>query len=449
MSMSVIAVVISIVVLVILIARFKINAFIALLLTTLGLALALGNSGAEAVDLVIKGFGQTMGSCGIIIVLGVIIGFILEKTGGAEKIAASVLSVVKEKKASLAMCITGSLVSIPVFADSALMILFPVIKNLSRKAKTSFMGITLGTVMCLAMTHSIIPPTPGPIAAAGLLGADLGKVIFYGIMIAIPATLSVYLYSSKVIGKRWNQYVPEIEDRKTEEDKTNLFKESVKNPKGYPTWGAYMPIVIPIILIVFQSFCGNFLPKEHILNTIFGFIGNPIIALLIGIAVIWMLTREYKTSVRAGWLDKAMDSTALVLLITAAGGAYGYVIKSSDIGACLSQSLSGLGLPGVLLPWLISATIVTATGSTTVALTTSAAVCVSFLPTLGISPELCVLAIASGGMCVLHVNSSMFWLVQRMCKIPVTDLLKAIVPLSMVCSFAALASTYLLSLLGI
>ena len=441
----VLIVALSIVILVFLITKLKLNAFISLLLVALGLALALGHSGAEAVQLVLTGFGDTMKSSGIIIVLGVIIGYILEKTGGAEKIAASVLKTVGEKRATLAMCMTGSIVSIPVFSDSAFMILHPIIKNLSRKGKISYMGICLGTITCLCLTHATIPPTPGPIAAASLLGADLGKVILAGIVVATPATLAVYFYSTRVIARKYPACAPGHAEEVKAESQPELWKENVKNPKGYSTMGAYMPIVLPIILIICQSFASNLFPQDHVINHIFGFVGNPVIALLIGVGIVWVLTREYKSSVRMSWIDTAMDSTALVLLITAAGGAYGSVIKSSEIGTILSQAISGLGLPGVILPWFISAALVTATGSTTVALTTAAAVCASFLPSLGISPELCVVAIASGGMCVLHVNSSMFWLVQRLCGFGVEDTLKTMVPVSAVCSFAALATSMLLS----
>lgn len=441
---SIVLVAISVAVLIVLISKFKVNAFLSLLGVSLGLALALGNSGGEAVKLVTAGFGSTMGACGIIIVLGVIIGFILEKTGGAEKIASSVVNATGEKKATLAMCITGSLVSIPVFADSAFLILFPIIKNLSKKAKIPFMSLTLGTVVCLALTHSTIPPTPGPIAAASILGADLGKVIIYGILISIPATICVYLYATKVIAKKHPEYVVDEEDERLI-DRTEYLKEQFKNSKGYSTFSAYLPIIIPIILIIIQSFCANLLPAEHTINTIFSFIGNPVIALLIGVAIVWVITKEYKTSAKLTWLEKAMDSTAMVILITCAGGAFGGVIKSSNIGELISSGMGSLAIPSVLLPWLISAALVTATGSTTVALTTASAVCVPLVGVLGISPELCVAAIAAGGMCVLHVNSSMFWLVQRMCKFEVTDTLKSIVPLSLVCSLGALATTLVLS----
>ena len=266
-----------------------------------------------------------------------------------------------------------------------------------------------------------------------------------GILVAIPATLAVYFYSTKVIAKQFPASATDQVESLSQEIEEELFKESISKPKGYSTFGAYLPIVLPIILIVCQSMFANVLPAEHIVNIVFGFIGSPVIALLIGVGVVWILTREYKSSVRMSWIDKAMDSTALILLITAAGGAYGSVIKASDIGVVISQAISGLGLPGVVLPWLISAALVTATGSTTVALTTAAAVCASFLPSLGISPELCVIAIASGGMCVLHVNSSMFWLVQRLCGFEASDTLKTMVPVSAACSLAALATAMLLS----
>ena len=439
---SLVLVLISILVLVLLIAKFKVNAFLSLLLVSLGLAMSLGNTGAEAVAMVTQGFGSTMAACGIIIVLGVIIGYFLEKTGGAEKIAASVLRVTGQKKATLAMCVTGSLVSIPVFADSGFLILFPIIKNLSRKAKVSFMAICLGTVVCLALTHATIPPTPGPIAAAGILGADLGKVILYGFLISISATAMICFYATRVIAKKYPAYATETVEMTAEAEEAM----AGQNTKGYSTFKAYLPIVVPIILIIIQSVAGNALPAEHILNRIFSFIGTPVIALLIGVAIVWVITKDYKVSERLTWLEKAMDSTAMVILITCAGGAFGAVIKSSDIGSVISSTLSHLPLPAIILPWLISAAIVSATGSTTVAMTTAAGVCAPLLPALGISPELCVAAIAAGGMCVLHVNSSMFWLVQRMCNFEVKDILKTIVPLSFFCSIAALAMTFVISL---
>lgn len=306
------------------------------------------------------------------------------------------------------------------------------------------MGICLGTITCLCLTHATIPPTPGPIAAASLLGADLGKVILAGIVVATPATLAVYFYSTRVIARKYPACAPGIAEEVKAESQPELWKESVKNPKGYSTMGAYMPIVLPIILIICQSFASNLFPQDHVINHIFGFVGNPVIALLIGVGIVWVLTREYKSSVRMSWIDTAMDSTALVLLITAAGGAYGSVIKSSEIGTILSQAISGWpsGRDSALVYFGRSGD---GYRSTTVALTTAAAVCASFLPSLGISPELCVIAIASGGMCVLHVNSSMFWLVQRLCGFGVEDTLKTMVPVSAVCSFAALATSMLLS----
>ena len=436
----------SVLILVILITKFKLNAFISLLLVALGLGLCLGNSGVETVAIVLQGFGDTMKSSGIIIVLGVIIGYILEKTGGAEKIAASVLKAVGEKRATLAMCATGSIVSIPVFSDSAFMILHPIIRNLSRKGGISYLAITMGTITCLCLTHATVPPTPGPIAAAGLLNADLGMVLLGGIIIAIPATLAVYFYASKIIAPKFPKIAPALIEERSEDDKSQTLKEGSSKIKGYSTMGAYLPIVIPIILIICSSVCTNIFPKDHILNQIFNFVGSPIIALLIGIGIVWVLTREYRNEVRMSWIDIAMDSTALVILITCAGGSYGAIIKSSDVGIVLSEGISHLGLPGVVLPWLISAALLTATGSTTVALTTAAGICATFVDSLGISRELCVIAIASGGMCVLHVNCSIFWLVQKLCGFTVADTLKTMIPISAVCSITALCGAMILSL---
>lgn len=435
----------SMIILIVMITKFKVNAFIALLLCALGLALATGKGGAGSVDLVTSGFGATMEDAGIIIVLGVIIGHMLEKTGGAEKIAASILKLVGQKRAVLATCISGGIVSIPVFDDSGFLILYPAIKSLSKRGKIPLFSLVTALAICLLTTHCLVPPTPGPIAAAAILGADLGKVIMYGLFVSLFAITAVYFYAnSSFVRNRFPRCAEDDEAEQTQDD-SEIYKEGVTDRRGYSTFAAYMPIVVPILLIVGNSVLGQMLPKEHWVNEVFGFIGKPVIALLMGIGVIWVMTREYRTTVRMSWIEKAMDTTALVLLITAAGGAYGSVIRATGIGASISSILAHTSIPSICFPFLIALLVGTATGSATVSLTTTSAIVSPMLSSLGLSPELAVIATASGAAGIVNVNASMFWLLQRVCKFDMKTTAYCMSVGSVIMSAAAFLGTFILS----
>lgn len=404
--------VISIAALVIIISKFKLNAFLALILVAIFMGLASGMSPADVAKTVTEGFGGLMGSIGIVIVCGVIIGEVLEATGGAQKIADSILKFVGKDKSTLATGVTGAIVSIPVFCDSGYVILTPIIKALSRAGKIPYMSLSIALMAGLLTTHAFVPPTPGPIAAAGILGADLGKVVLYGLIASIPVVIvSTMWANSKFIRSRY----PEIAEE-SEEDLKKLqeYKEIVA--KAPSTFMSYLPIIVPIILIVIQSFSKQMIDQKSAAAAIINFIGTPFIALLVGTGLSFLLPTKLNGTVTETWVSIAMEKSAVILLITAAGGAFGKVLQTTKIGDLLGQGILDAGIPFIILPFVISSLSVIAQGSATVALLTTAAIVKPLLATMHMSPELAVLAIAAGSFTGVHSNGSYFWVVSKLSK---------------------------------
>ncbi|PRR74468.1 GntP family permease [Neomoorella humiferrea] len=403
-----------IILLILLVSKVRLNAFLALIVTSIVLGLLGGIKPVEVVKLVTEGFGGLMANIGIVIALGVIIGEFLEATGGAEKIAESVLKVVGRERSVLAMGITGGIVSIPVFCDSGFVILNPVIKALSRVGKVPLFSLSTALMAGLLTTHVFVPPTPGPIAAAGILGADLGKVVFYGILVSIPPIIVCSLWAN-------SRFIRNKFPKLAEEDKIIEDQEAARRAKCPSTIQAYLPIVIPIILIVLQSFGNQLLPKGSSAQNFLGFIGHPVTALLIGTALAFTLAPLGNKDIWDTWVGRALEKSTIIILVTAAAGSFGKILGATGIGEYLGKLIAGSGVPGILLPFLISAFILTAQGSATVALLTTSAIVKPMLPALGLSPELAVLAIAAGAVTVVHANGSYFWVVVKFSNMDITE----------------------------
>lgn len=293
-------------------------------------------------------FGATLKSIGIVIACGTIIGFILEKTGGAISMAEAVLKVVGRKRVPLAMSIIGYIVSIPVFCDSGFVILSPLNKALTKRSGLSLAVTAIALSTGLYATHCLVPPTPGPIAAAANLNADLGLIIMLGLIASVPAALAGLFYAVKVGGKTYIE--PEIE-----ESYEDLVKKYGKLP---PASLAFAPLIVPILLIVLKS-VADF--PSHPLGTgivkdFFDFIGHPITALLIGVLLSFKLVSKLDESVYGtrGWVGEGLKNAAIIILITGAGGSFGYVLRATGIGNYIGSALSGYHL-GLLLPFVIAA----------------------------------------------------------------------------------------------
>ena len=437
---QVILLIVGVVGLLLMISKLHIHAFLSLLIVSLVLGVASGMSLADVANTVAAGFGGTMQSIGIVIVCGVIMGEVLERTGGAKKIADSLLRLVGIKRAPLATALTGGVVSIPTFCDSGFVILNPVIKALSREGKIPYM-VLVSALMCgLLTTHSLVPPTPGPIAAAGILGADVGVVMLYGLIISIPVILVTLLWcNSKYIRNKF----PELAEEDVEGSKA--FAEDVS--KAPSTFMSYMPIVVPILLIIIRSFASLYANAELGWVKFVSFIGTPYIALLIGTLISFLLPKEKKSGeVTDNWVYSAIATSAEILLITGIAGCFGKILQAMGVGDVLAGALSSLHLPSVRLPFIISAIVLIAQGSATVALTTTSAIVLPLLPTLGISPELAVIAIAGGSFCGVFPNGSYFWCVTKLSGFDIKKGYVAVTATTFVMGAVALVSILIFSL---
>jgi GntP family gluconate:H+ symporter len=397
-------------------SRFKFHPFLALLFVAVFFGLCSGmplSSIAESINL---GFGGTIGQIGIVIIAGVIIGTFLEQSGGAYAMAGRILRITGKKQVPLTMAIIGYFVSIPVFADSGFVILSPLNKALSKEAKISLAGSASALVLGLSVTHVLVPPTPGPIAAAGILGADLGLVIMLGVITSIPVLGVGWLYASKIAARIYIDPNPDItpaEIEKTLKTAPSAFK-------------SFIPILLPILLIVLKS-VSDFPTAPFgsgALRQIIGFIGEPVIALLIGVVVAFTLPRKLDRGMLSstGWVGKALQNAAIIILITGAGGAFGMVLRNSGIAGTMGESLAGMKI-GILLPFIIAAAIKSAQGSSTVSLITTASLIAPMMGSLGFETDLAkalvVLSIGAGSLVVSHANDSMFWIFTQMTNMKV------------------------------
>lgn len=386
------------------IIKYDIHPFLALFVGAIGYGLLAGMSPKLILQSIEEGFGGVLGKIGLVILLGVIIGTFLEKTGGAFVIAQRVLAFIGEKSVMLAMMITGWILSIPVFGDSAFIMMNPINKSLSFKGKVPYAATTVALTLGISSTHSLVPPTPGPIAAAGILGADLGLVILWGILVSSLALIPCFYYVKYYVSKF--ELVPHFAE-----------VETTTQVKKYPSLGkSSLPIILPLLLIILASIAGY--PTrpfgEGTLASIILFLGNPLIALLIGAFVSFILPEKFDRQLLSstGWIGDALVISAPVILITGAGGVFGKMLQNSGVADLVSNNLSSANL-GLLLPFLMALALKTAQGSSTVAIITTASVIVPLLPTLGLDTEslkvLVVLAIGAGAIAISHANDSFFW----------------------------------------
>lgn len=400
----------SIVFIIVLTTKMKIHPFIALLLAAIVYGFMTGMPSELIIASINDGFGGTLGKIGLIIVLGVIIGAFLENSGGAYALADKVLKLIGKKRVPTAMGLIGYIVSIPVFADSGFILLSPLSKGLSKKAGITLAGSTIALSLGLIASHTMVPPTPGPIAAAGILGAELGLVLLFAIPISLLSLFVGILFATKYAAKTFIDPNPDMDVKTMEEKMKSAPRASM----------AALPIVLPIFLIVLKSllpYIGSAMPA--FLIRIVEFLGEPVIALIIGMFLSFVLPHKLEKKMLStdGWVGKALKDSASILLITGAGGIFGKMLQNSGIADILGALLSGVNL-SIWLPFLIAAAIKTAQGSSTVALITTASIIMPMMSSLGFESEIAkamvVIAIGAGSAVVSHANDSFFWVVTQM-----------------------------------
>lgn len=407
--MEIVYLIIAVIAIIILTTKLKIHAFLALFIISILYGIFAGMPYADIIMSINEGFGGTLGKIGLIIVLGVIIGAFLENTGGAIAIAEKVLKVIGSKRVPTAMGIIGYIVSIPVFADSGFMLLHPLNKSLSKRAKISIAGPAIALGLGLMASHTMVPPTPGPIAAAGILEADLGLVIAFGFPTSLIALAVGIIFARKYASKTYIE--PGVE----------LAEDNIRESKDSPSaFQASIPILVPIVLIVLKSVLN---PVKTGLDNAFiamiNFVGEPVISLLIGILLCLLLPKKINKEMLSstGWVGKAIKDAASIILITGAGGIFGKILQNSGIAEILGQTLTDYNM-GIFLPFVLAAAIKTAQGSSTVALVTTASIIMPMMGSLGFDSEiqkaLVVIVIGAGSAVVSHANDSFFWVVTQM-----------------------------------
>ena len=411
MVLLVILLLLSVVFLIVSTNTLNLHPFLALLFAALGFGLFAGMPLPDIIASVNEGFGSTLGYIGILIVTGTIIGTFLEHSGGAFALAERIIKAIGDKHIPLAMSIIGYIVSIPVYADSGFVILSPLNRALSKKAKITLAATAIALSLGLTAAHTLVPPTPGPIAAAGILEADLGLVILFAIPVSLFAMMLGWFCATR-LGKRI-QIDPNPDLTSAEID--------AKLDQAPPAWKSLLPILIPILLIVTKSI-SEFPTNpvgEGFWQAFFIFIGDPVIALLIGVLLAFTLPRVFEKEMLSsdGWVGQGLVNAAIIILITGAGGAFGKVLQNSGIADVIGESLSGANL-GIWLPFILAAAIKTAQGSSTVAIITTASLVAPLLPSLGfetaVAKAFVVLAIGAGSMVASHANDSFFWVVTQM-----------------------------------
>lgn len=408
---------VAVVLLIISISKWKIHPFLAIMGISLLLAFFAGIELVKIPKIIGSGFSGIFSSIGIVIIFGALIGLILEKTKAAIKLADVVVGFVGQKRPDLAILIMGWVVSIPVFCDSGFVILNPIRKALALKTKSSSVMLSVALAAGLYVSHVFIPPTPGPIAAAGLLGIgdNLLQVIVFGVIISIPCLVAAWIFA-KFIGKKILAQ-DEMGEIKAEYEKVI---ESESLPCGFM---AFAPIIMPIIFMALGSLAAVF-KLTGAFGSLFIFLGNPIIALAIGLGfAIWLL----KTQGLLNELEKITNQTLMVvgpiLFITASGAVLGKVIAEAGFAKFMIENASNLASVGIFFPFVVAAVLKTAQGSSTVAITTTAGllgmynVDDSLMNALGftspLAATLVVMAIGAGAMCISHANDSYFWVVTK------------------------------------
>jgi len=450
------ALVLGIATIIVLVLKTRLDAFVALLIAALVTGVVAGQAPLDIVSSITTGFGNTLASIGIVIGLGVGIGKILEVSGAANSLAMAFLKLFGKGREPWAMGSVGALVSIPVFCDSGYVIMNPLARSIARVKRAGYITLALALGCGMTLTHHLVPPTPGPLAVAGILGADLGALILAGLVFTVLLLPIVVFYAKWMgpqlessmsdsmretvygtvhagAGHRGGTAVVDHDGSRGDDapsmdiDNTTLGTPPAgARPHRVGAFVASLPLLVPLLLIILNTVSGaidqnnqgvvgtgEYTPSSWAVPL--AFIGNPVVALVIGVilAVYVLLPRWTPRSLVQGWFAEAAASAGLILLITGAGGALGQVLRTSGVGDALAEAIAGTPLPAFLVPFLIATLVRIAQGSGTVAMITAASVTAPLVVSLGIDPIVAALACTAGSMVFSYFNDSYFWVVTR------------------------------------
>jgi gluconate transporter len=403
----------------------RLHAFVALLVTSLVVAVVGGVPLEEVAGQIQQQMGGTLGYISVVIGLGAMFGELLRRSGGAASIAERLLATFGDARAPWALALTGLIVAIPVFFDVALILLIPLVYSLARRSRKSLLYYALPLLAGIAVAHAFIPPTPGPVAVAGLLGADLGWVILFGLLAGIPAALVGGVWFGRRVADRVHLDVPHLARARLE---GGFEEESGEEPQGESGRAtakrasfslAVGLIALPLVLILLGTASASLLPEGHAARPLLAFVGHPFTALVVATLLSFRLlgTRlGFSRSEVREMAGKSLEPVGMIILVTGAGGVFGKVLVSTGVGSAVAEWMAGSRLPLVVLAFLIATVVRFAQGSATVSMVTAAALVAPIAEAGAVSkPGLAavVIAIACGATVLSHVNDSGFWLVSR------------------------------------
>ncbi|MCF8273241.1 MAG: GntP family permease [Flavobacteriaceae bacterium] len=438
------AVVIGIIVLLFLILKLRIQAFIALLIASIVVGLISGMNPSDIIATMKQGMGDTLGFVAMVVGLGAMFGAILEHSGGAEALASFLVKKFGEKNASWALVIAGFFIAIPVFFDVAFIILVPIIYSLQRKTKKSLLLYGIPLLAGLAVTHAFIPPTPGPVAVADILKADLGWVIFFGFITGIPTAIISGPIFGSYISKKIFVEAPQL---------SNDFEKQSE----FPSVAIILGIIgIPILLIVSNTILNSKLFDEDFVSIQFKswlkMIGHPFTALIIANLVAWYvlgIRRKFTKESLLKITTKSMEPAGVIILLTGAGGVFKQVLVNTGTGEMLANYFANEGVSILFFAFLAAVIVRVLQGSSTVAMITAAGITAPLLASdiTEIDKALLVIAIASGASILSHVNDSGFWLVSKYLGINETQTFKSWTVMTTILSLTGFLMVFIYSLI--
>ncbi len=401
-----------------LIAKWKWHVFFALLIPIMLFGLLPGIQQNNFIDAFETGFGNTLGSIGVVIVLGSIIAEAMKHTGAIQVITRSMVNLVGTRRMPLALTLTGFVIGVAIFSDVAYVILNPLVHSAARTMEVSIAAMSTGLVGALQLTHAIVPPTPGPLAAAAIVGADIGITILFGGIACLAGSLASWAWGVYVAG-------PRITTQASEEFEGIAIEDlDADGPSELPgTLSSYIPIVIPILLIGTQSIVSLVFEEGHLLRSLFQYLGWPVVALSIGV---WLAYRNIRSQgdrekARDQWVEAALKTSAMILVVTGLGGSLSAILRGTPAVDFIAALFTDYGLPTILLPFVIGIIGNMITGSTTVGVITAASLVAPMLGSLNLSPEAAMLSGASGSVIIKYVNSSYFWVCTSLSGLRVPD----------------------------
>lgn len=449
----IIVLLVSIFLLIFLNVKLKINTFICLFFTAVGLSVFFGSNVMDALTAVNDGFTSTFGSIAMVVLLGAILAMGVQDSGCATSITNFFIKLFKGKRLELAPALTGFILSISVFGDVAQLLTSPIAACIAKRKNLSMNMVTPYTILAIWLTHGVVPPSAGILAVCILLGADVGMAIFWSLIVCFATLIITYFltigFMKKVpMQEAKPEFVVDIETASADADVSELL---INEEDLLPAGLAFLPLLVPAVLITISSLGNMILEEGSSARTFTSFLGNKSVAMLVGVIILMLICITHKDKLikaakRSGasvsenptmlelgfgnWVERGIKVSALVIMITAMGGAFSNILKSQPVVNEFAAAIAGSGIPMLLIPFVISAIMRAACGSMATATMTAAGICGPLMGTMGLTPLACALSIGMGSLLFGHVNDSGMWMCCEMFNVQPKNYLKYVTPIT-------------------